>query len=174
MRIIILAASFWMFSCVVSAGELYPSLLEVKIGHYFDHPQRSERKDSNRPTTQFRVPNYGPTKALFSEYSIAVLNSTENVSIITAEAVLRDITECEGKKEKVLNWAIQEFPDYKPIPRAKSHLNGEGEFGLEGSNMYFVLNCQGSYGPFWSIHFQMRGIEEDKLLKKAWSEFFEN
>ena len=174
MKVIVLFVSAWMFSGIASAVEIYPSLLEVRIGHYFDHPQRSERKDSNRPTTQFRVPNYGPTKDLFPEYSISILNSTEHVSIITAEAVLRDISECDGKKEEILKWAFQKFPDHKPIPRAKSHLNGDGEYGLEASNTYFVLNCQGSYGPFWSIHFQIRGIEEDKLLKKAWSEFFEN
>ncbi len=174
MKIIFLSVSVWMLSGIVSASEIYPSLFEVKIGHHFDHPQRSDRKDNDRPTTQFRVPNYGPSKELFPEYSIAILNSTENVSIVTAEAVLKDIAECEVKKEKVLKWAYKKYPDHKLIPRAKSHLNGDGEYGLKGSNMYFVLNCQGSYGPFWSIHFQVRGVEEDRLLKKAWSEFFGN
>ena len=153
------------------AAEIYPSLLVVKIGEVFDHPQWAERKDNNRPTTQFRVPNYGKTKTLFSEYSVAILNSTNHVSIVTAEAVLADINECSDKKKLILNWVKDKFPSHISIPREKSHLDGDNEYGAANTNMYYVINCQASYGPFWSIHFQMRGTVEDQSLNAAWSKF---
>jgi len=174
MKVCFLFLIFSLNVKVIFAAEIYPSLMDVKIGQYFNHPQRRERIDENSPTTQFRVPNYGSTKELFSEYQISILNSTENVAIVTAEAVLKDIGECPEIIERVSSWASEKYPGYKSIPSEKSQLLGDGEYGLDEKNTYYVIECRGTYGPFWSVHFQIRGIEQDKLLRKAWSKFINN
>jgi hypothetical protein len=89
---IVLAGLIVLFTSFHALGsDTYPSLLDVKIGEPFGHPNGHEKKDNNRPTTQFRVPNYGRTSGLFPEYQISYLNKNNSVSIVTAESVFTSI-----------------------------------------------------------------------------------
>jgi hypothetical protein len=153
-------------------GEVYPSLFDVQIGKPFDHPRGQENKDINRPTTQFRVPNYGKTSVLFPEYQVSYLNKNYSVSIVTAESVSKSMTECMHKKEEALKLLKPAFPKYSPTPQEKSNLGGSNEFSASDENTYFVFQCQQSYGPFSTLHIQFRGVAQDKELKDAWNAFF--
>ena len=155
----------------VSANN-YPTLLDVVIGQPFGHPNATANKDAGRPTTQYRVPNYGESEAIFSEYQIASINNTDAVVIVTGEAATASLSECNRLKEKAAQIIRVKFPNYVNTPISKSQLNGSREYSKEGANTYYVLSCQGTYGPFTYLHFQMRGIEEDRQLKAAWSKFF--
>ena len=155
----------------VSANEVYPSLLEVEVGKPFAHPRGMERKDKDRPTTQFRVPNFGQLQDVFPEYSIVYLNSSNAIAIVTAEKVYPDIKSCQSSKAKMQEILKELYPHHSLVSEHESPLQANSEYVAPNKNMYFSLNCRGSYGPFWTMHLQFRGLEEDKLLKKAWDEY---
>ena len=152
-------------------AEDYPSLLNVEIGKTFAHPNATAYKDVNRPTTQFRIPNYGKTKRIFPEYEIAYLNKSNAVAAVTAETATEYLAQCNKLKENLIQLAQVKFPNYVRTPITQRQLKGLEEYSKEGENTYYVLQCQQSYGPFWYLHFQIRGIKEDLQLKDAWSEF---
>jgi len=160
-----------IFTGKVSSNEVYPSLLDVEIGKPFAHPRGTERKDIDRPTTQFRVPNYGQLQTLFPEFSVAYLNSSNAVAVVTAEKIYPDIKSCESSKTKLQGMLKELYPHHHLVSKQESPLKANSEYLASNENMYFSLNCRGSYGPFWSLHFQRRGLEEDSLLKKAWGKF---
>lgn len=162
-----------VLSTVASANN-YSSFLDVTIGQQFDHPDALSGKDTNRPATQFRVPNYGPTQKYFQEFSLTYLNSTNAVSIVTAEMVQQSLQACEKNKTDVAKLAKAKFPSHQPTSGAASQLGGSGEFSSAVDNTYYVIKCYRSGGPFWILQFQLRGIEQDVQLKKAWGEFFGN
>ena len=54
-----------LFVPAVLFADDYPELFSVKAGEVFSHPNALQNKDTNRPTTQFRVPNYGASSNLF-------------------------------------------------------------------------------------------------------------
>jgi len=151
----------------------YPSFLNVEIDEVFSHPNGLDNKDSSRPTTQFSVPNHGPSSNLFPEYSIAYLNANNAVAIVTAEKTTQDWHECAEFKIKAMALAEEAFPGYESTPIEKQQLGGEGEFSLAGIDKYYVLRCQGGYGPFVQLHFQLRSKTQDANLKAAWGAFFE-
>ncbi len=153
-------------------AESYPALLDVVIGQAFEHPNALFNKDTRRPTTQYRVPNYGETKQIFQEYEVAYLNNSNAVAIVTGKVATKNLGECEKQKEKLAKLVKSKFPNYQETPVDKSNLGGPDEYSRHGANTYYVIQCQGSYGPFSYLSFQIRGIEEDRQLKAAWSEFF--
>ncbi len=165
----ILTLVLMLVPLVLSAAE-YPSLLKIPVGERFSHPQGMQNKDKGRPTTQFRVPNHGNISSIFSEYSIAYLNATGHVVIVTAEKAVKNWEECESLKEKASLLISQAFPNYKSSPVSNSQLGAPGEFSLESADTYYVLRCQGSYGPFAYLHFQIRSKSQDIELKNAWDE----
>lgn len=142
------------------------------MGKPFAHPRGTERKDIGRPTTQFRVPNYGQLQALFPEFSIAYLNSSNAIAIVTAEKVHLDTKSCHSSKTKLQKILKGLFPNHRLVPEQVSPIRSTSEYLDPSKNMYYSLNCRGSYGPFWSLHLQFRGLKEDELLKKAWDEYF--
>jgi hypothetical protein len=161
-----------IFTGNVSANEVYPSLLEVEVGKPFAHPRGTERKDIGRPTTQFKVPNYGRLHTLFPEFSVSYLNSSNAIAIVTADKVHPDTKSCQSSKTKLQEILKELFPNHRLVSQQDSPLRSTSEYLDPGNNMYYSLNCRGSYGPFWSLHLQFRGLEEDELLKKAWGEYF--
>lgn len=158
------------------AEELYPDLKSIKIGVPFTHPQADKSLDLNRPTTQLRVPNYGELSEIFPEYKIIVLNSTKQVVTVTAETVTRNILKCNELLKEFERYPQQRFPDFKTEDSDSSERLGFGSkrFYKDGVNTYYNLTCTGSYGPFITLHYQLRGLAEDTQLKLAWEQMFKN
>ncbi len=171
-KIIITGVLLLSFSANATDKKVYPSLLEVQIGTIFSHPRATENKDINRPTTQFRVPNYGVTSEVYPEYEVAYLNSSNSVVIVTANITTEGIKECLALKNRVLSLVKEKYPNHKSTPYQNSQLKSDKEYSEPGNNTYYVLNCQRRYGPFHTLHLQVRGIKEDAILKKAWGKFF--
>ena len=159
-----------VFTGIASAGANYPSLLDVKIGQPFGHPNNSKPLDHQRPTTQFRVPNYGKSKTLFPEYQVVSLNSTNIVAIVTAEAAMATVDECWENRPKVNSWIYGDNENIKPAQNDGSNLDKEK--GVFDKNIYYTVECTQSYGPFWTLRLLIRGKEEDRQLKEAWEKFF--
>lgn len=59
-------------------------------------------------------------------------------------------------------------------PEEHSQLQSGGEYLAKGEDIYYVLRCQGSYGPFAYLQFQVRSISQDTELKAEWGEFFKS
>jgi len=152
----------------------YPNLEEVLIGVPFGHPQANKNPDSNRPTTQYRVPNYGVTSEFFPEYQIIILNEYKKVVTVTAERVTSSYSECNNLLKKFEKHPQESFPNFKSEDSRNSKRVGFGEkrFYSDSENTYYNLTCSGSYGPFVTLHYQIRGLSEDKELKKAWDIMF--
>ena len=157
----------YCFACILLfAAEAFsaPHLLEVEIGKEF--PEPFERGwDTGRPTTQFRVPNIGEGDKLFPEYQVAILNDSKKVAIITAERVFASIPECTETKNFVEEWISALYPEHK--------LSEHGTYTSESSNVHYVISCRGEYGPYFKLHLQFRGKNEDQLLKEAWGRQFQ-
>lgn len=152
----------------------YPDLFAVEAGKAFSHPGALQNKDTNRPTTQFRVPNYGSSATLFPEYEITYLNKNNKVAIVTAEKATSTWEQCRALKEEAAKLADRAFPDHKNTPKEHSQLKSGDEYSHEDRDIYYVLKCQGAYGPFAYLHFQMRSKTQDSELKAAWDEFFQS
>jgi len=152
----------------------YPSLFKVEVGKTFSHPNALQYKDTNRPITQFTAPNYGSSASLFPEYTISYLNKGNKVAIVTAEKATSSYKECSTLLEEAAKLAETVFPDYKSTPKEHSQLKSGNEYSSEGKDIYYVLRCQGGYGPFTYLHFQMRSISQDYELKAAWEDFFKS
>jgi len=160
-----------LYPSVLFAAE-YPSFLNVEIGEPFSHLNALDNKDSDRPTTQFRVPNHGPSSNLFHEYSVAYINADNTVAIVTAERATESWTECSEFEIEAATLAEEAFPGYESTPIERQQL-GSGEFSLKELDKYYVLRCESGYGPFVQLHFQIRSKTQDAKLKAAWGEFFE-
>ena len=150
----------------------YLSLFEVEVGKAFSRPNALLNKDTNRPTTQFRVPNHGASATLFPEYTISYLNKSNKVAIVTAEKAARNWNQCGVLKEKAAKLATEAFPNYKNTPKELSQFKSGDEHSHNESGTYYVLRCEGTYGPFVYLHFQVRSKSQDIELKAAWDEFF--
>lgn len=96
---------------VLLAAE-YPDLLTLKVGEAFPHPKALQNKDTDRTTTQFRVPNYGSSAALFPEYKVSYLKKSNKVAIVTAEKATRGWKECGKKKEEAAKLAESAYPNF--------------------------------------------------------------
>jgi hypothetical protein len=155
-----------------SANEAYPSLLDVVVGQPFKYVDNNYPLDNHRPTTQFRVPNYGRTQELYPEFQVTILNATNNVVVISAEAAMQTSEDCLANRPIVQSWIYDSNQGYKPIPRNESQLNSNNEIGNSDNNTYYTVECSRSYGPFWTLHLMVRGKKEDGQLKAAWKEFF--
>jgi len=156
------------------AENSYPSLLNVEIGQKYDYQDGIFNMDDNRPSTQFKVPNYGETKEYFPEYQVILFNSNKNVSSVSAERAVENYEVCNHLRLKVKPLIDKRFPDhYKKSDGNKAvqlpYLNA---YVREGDNIFYILSCRGSYGPFATLHFEMRGEKEDKEMKKYYTEFF--
>ena len=153
----------------------FPSLTEVGIGSPFPHPRADELSDQNRPTTQFKVPNYGLSKELFYEYQVAILNSSKKVVIASAEASFLTLSECQKSSEKLQQLVQFRFKGYKKAKGEEFNLTGVSTaYAKKGKNIFYTLNCIRRNGPFWILDFNIRGREEDKELNAAWQTFFSN
>jgi hypothetical protein len=163
-----------LISCIskVNAHETYPSLFEAQVGKPFYHPHGMGRKHASLPITQFKVPNYGQSKAFFPEYSISYLNSSSSIALITAERVYPDSEVCRNSKNKFREMLQRLYPKYRLVSEQESPLKTNNEYMAPNENTYFSLNCRNSYGPFWRLHFQFRGIREDGILEQAWDNHF--
>ena len=168
-----LVVMFAYWPAMLFAAE-YPPLFEVDVGKAFSHPDTLQYKDTNSPTTQFRVPNYGSSATLFPEYTISYLNKSNKVAIVTAEKATSSWKECSALQEEAAKLAETVFPDYKSTPKEYSQLKSSGEYSSEDEDIYYVLRCQGHYGPFAYLHFQMRSKSQDSELKAAWEDFFKS
>lgn len=160
-----------LFSSSVLSAE-YPALLDIIIGEPFGHPQGAQNRDEAQPTTQFRAPNHGPTAEFFPEFSVTYLNDSNEVAIVTAERVTASLNECQGIKDEWAKLVQTKFPNHLSASMETSQLQMPGEYSQSGNNFYYILRCQGSYGPFHYLHFQMRGIAQDEKLRSAWAERF--
>ena len=143
--------------------EAYPSLLKIEIGTNFPHPQALLNKDTNRPTTQYQVPNYGEVVSIFSEYEIATLNTSNHIVIVSAKKTLKDYNSCNSYISQLKEMLKIKYPNYQ---------EQENKYSAPNNNIYYTLQCQQSYGPFWTLSLQFRGEKEDLALKKAWEDYF--
>ena len=143
-----------LFSFDVLA-ENFPNLDTVHIGEAFSHPNANAFPDSDRPTTQFRVPNYGDTSDLFPEYEVVILNSTKDVVIVSARFAVETSQACEEKLEKFRGHLSKRFKNYNQASEGELKITGLTAYTLNGENSYYTIDCSRSYGPFglWSINF---------------------
>jgi len=153
------------------ASEKYPSLLNVEIGKPYPHSGLEKYIRPDRPMTQFRSPNYGPTKSIFSFFSVSFLNDDKHVAIVTAENLNFSLEQCEKQKKDVLALALAKFPQHLSVSREESQLDTKYEYANASENTYFVLKCHLADGPFWTLHLQFRGKTEEPLVRRAWGAF---
>ncbi len=174
MKQILLAIFITFLSGLIHAGA-HPNLLEVKIGETFAHPRANEFPDENRPTTQFKVPNYGTSKALFSEYEVVILNNSKKVVIASAEASFSTLQKCKNSSDNLQQILKHRFSDFKNVKGEEFSLTGVNTaYAKEEENSFYTLNCIRRNGPFWILDFNIRGKLEDKELKSAWKMYFSN
>ena len=163
----------------LSSGALAESqiagLLDLRPGENYVPPAGAEMVlDKERPTTQFQSPNNGVTSAIFPTYELALINGSGTLAIVTANAPTPNLEECQdelGKVSEILNGAFEGFTN---TPASQSQLGGSNEYSSTGQDAYYVLECHKMYGPFWTLHFQIRSKAQDKLLKLAWENYFES
>ena len=171
----ILSAIFTILFTNATLANEFPSLMDVEIGVAFPHPRADEFPNTNMPTTQFKVPNYGVSKELFSEYQVVILNSSRKVVIVSAEASFSTLSQCQERSSQLQNLMKVRFPGFKKEKGEKYNLKGVRDaFVKDGDNAFYTLNCIRSYGPFWILDFNIRGKKEDRELNAAWKRFFEN
>jgi len=159
-------------SSLVNAAE-YPNLDTIEIGKAFPHPRADAFPDLNRPTTQYKVPNYGSTKDIFSEYQVVILNEVKKVVIVSAEASFATDKACEDNKKKLKSIIQARFPGFNEREGKELNLRGiRSAYVKDDVNTFYTLNCMRKYGPFAILDYHIRGKKEDKELNAAWKTFF--
>ena len=163
----------WIFTfigfLITKTALAAPDMLSVTIGGEFPDksPFNNQSSEKPRPTLQFRVPNSGESKELFPEYEVAILRSTNEISIISGRSVFPDMPACEKNKVAAEEWVA------KLIPNAK--LNSQTRmYSSESSNVFATLSC--SYrdsSPYPMLELQFRSKEQDKKLEAAWQSYYQ-
>lgn len=146
-----------------------PDIFSISIGGKFPEksPFENDGSKNYRPTLQFRVPNSGESERLFPEYEVAILRSTNEISIITAVRVFTSMVECQEKKDIAEKWVK------KVIPNATLSLKTR-IYGSEFGNVFATLDCLYSNdSPYPNLELQFRGKLQDKKLEEAWRPYFQ-
>jgi len=172
-KYLLLLSAIFSFLTVIAHAEV-PNLNTVLLGEAFPHPDTEKQLDIDRPTTQFKVPNYGEGSEIFSEYEVVILNSSKTIVIVSAANISYTQAECSDKLKLFQNILQTRYKNYSLTEKGKKNLKDVTEYSSEGNNEYYGLDCVKSYGPFWTLHYQIRGIKEDELLKNEWEKYFEN
>jgi hypothetical protein len=146
-----------------------PDMLSIAIGTEFPDksPFNNQSSEKPRPTLQFLVPNSGESKELFPEYEVAILRSTNEISIISGRSVFSNMPACEKNKVVAVKWVTKIIPNAKLNPQNRV-------YSSESSNVFATLSC--SYrdsSPYPMLELQFRGKEQDKKLEAAWESFFQ-
>jgi hypothetical protein len=139
-----------------------PDMLSIAIGSEFPDklPFNNQSSEKPRPTLQFRVPNSGKSEELFPEYEVAILGSTNEISIISGRSVFSDMPACEKNKVAAAKWVAKIIPNAKLNPQTRRHSS-------ESSNVFASLSC--SYrdkSPYPILKLQFRGKEQDRVTHK--------
>ena len=112
---------------IISANlnaEYYPNLNTLSIGTPFPKTYDKIFSDTDRPTTQFNVPNYGKSSNVFPEYEVVILNSTNEVVVAAARAAMLTNEMCKENLAQIKSFAETRFDNYV--------LAKEGEVEIEG------------------------------------------
>ena len=157
-----------------SLADNYPNLDAINIGEAFPHPNANAFPESDRPTTQFRVPNYGDTSELFPEYEVVILNSTKEVVVVSARISVTTSQACKEKLENFRKHLDENFKNYSQASEDEIDIKGLTAYTHNGENSYYTIDCIRSHGPFWNLEYQIRGKNEDKELNASWEQFFKN
>ncbi len=163
----------WIFTfiglLITKSALAAPDMLSIAIGSEFPDksPFNNQTSEKPRPTLQFRVPNSGESKELFPEYEVAILRSTNEVSIISGRSVFTDMPACEKNKLIAAKWVENIIPNAKLNVQARM-------YSSESSNIFATLSC--SYrdsSPYPMLELQFRGKEQDKKLEAAWQSYLQ-
>ena len=147
-----------------------PGFLEIEIGGEYPLAVDWSKIGSNdpRPTEQFRAPNRGKYSSLFPEYEVAILRENNRIAIVTAERTMESLGACMEAAEKFRGQFIVEFP-------ALQWNQEQQTFESENGNAFYKVTCTRTGGsPFWQLHYQARGKQQDKQLRAAWSKFLDS
>ena len=151
------------------------SLMETKPSDVYVAPPGTELVlDSDRPTTQFVSPNDDSMSDLFPSFKVALLSNTEAIAFVTAEAPVRSLQECNSKLGTGYRIISEYYQGFSNTPPSDSQLGGSNEFSKSGEDVYFVYECVKGYGPYWTLHFQVRSQAQDSALKAPWDAYFES
>jgi hypothetical protein len=165
----------FVLSSVAFAESHISNLLEIRPGEIYVQPAESEMIfDKERPTTQFESPNQGSTKAAFPTYELALINDSGAIAIATATSPCQDLAQCQTKLESISKIMAETYKGFVRTPASMSQLGGSNEYSMVEHDIYYVLECNKEYGPFWTLHLQIRSKAQDKLLKQAWEQYFES
>ena len=162
----LLAVALAIFGSSKSFAEV-PSFLEIEIGGEYPLAVDWSKISSNdpRPTEQFRAPNWGKYSSLFPEYEVAILRENNRVAIVTAERTMESFRTCVEAAEKFRAQFTLEFP-------ALQWNEEQQTYATENGNAFYKVTCKRTGGsPFWQLHYQARGKQQDEQLKAAWGKF---
>ncbi len=169
---------FTIFVVVIVSASLnaenFPNLNALTIGSPFPQKYDKTFSDTDRPTTQFNVPNYGKSSNVFPEYEVVILNSTNEVVVAAARAAMSTHEMCKENKAQIKSFAEKRFDNYVLAKEGEVEIEGPSAYINEDENTYYTLDCYRSRGPFWTLEYQLRGKNEDSELKNAWNNFFKN
>ncbi len=161
------AICFFILSTLCNSGfAKVPDFLSAKMGTPF--PGTTPIETSNvltAPSYYFMVPNSGETATIFPEYKVAILKNTNNVSVISASRIFKDMSACEKSLAVVKSW----IPKYYPGLTFSAE---EEKFDAPSSNIYIELKCYiKEHNPFPTLEIIIFGRKENLESLKAWENY---